>query len=349
LCAVNRNTFSEYLNKNYTLKKSVALSGELKYVRATCLEHSLYKGEHMTAEEVYNAFSSYLRDERRMSVHTHKNYLGDIRQFLDFLFAKNPDVKNDCLKVFASIESKEVREYIRTLFDSKSASSVARKLASLRTFFHYCVRSKWMSVNPAQDVVSPKIPKKVPKFLTVDEMFSLLKAPNPKDFLGLRDQAMLELMYSSGLRVSELVSLNADDLDLSLMEAKIKGKGGKERIVPVGEKACLVLHDYKEKRIFYYPHLSEKAPLFINRRGGRITARSVERMVQKYIKVTGIQKVVTPHVLRHTFATHLLGAGADMRGIQEMLGHSSLSTTQKYTHVSVEKLAEVYDRTHPKA
>ncbi|HPQ82077.1 MAG TPA: tyrosine-type recombinase/integrase, partial [bacterium] len=195
----------------------------------------------------------------------------------------------------------------------------------------------------------PRIPKRVPKFLTVDEVFSLLRQPEGTGALGSRDRAILELLYASGLRVSELVGLDLKDIDIAEKTVRVMGKGRKERIVPMGEKAVYALSDYMEKRVGLLQEGTDEAALFVNRRGGRLTARSVERLLGKYIMRSGLQKSVTPHVLRHTFATHLLGAGADMRGIQELLGHASLSTTQKYTHVGIEHMMKVYDEAHPKA
>ncbi|MBI4126480.1 MAG: tyrosine recombinase XerC [Deltaproteobacteria bacterium] len=291
-------------------------------------------------QAILDQFSSYLDDERRASPHTLKNYVGDIAQFFDFTSKKSGSNSIRPAQFLRKIDVTVIRQYLAGLLHDKLATSVARKLASLRTFFHFCQREGWMETNPAKEVASPKVPKQIPKFLTVDEVFALLDSPTTKDFLGNRDKAILELLYSSGLRVSELVGLNIGDIDLAQRIVRVMGKGQKERMVPVGAKACVALTAYIDQR---------SGPLFLNRHGGRLTARSVERIMIKYMKRTGLQKAVTPHVLRHTFATHLLGAGADMRGIQELLGHASLSTTQKYTHVGIEKMMEVYDRTHPKA
>lgn len=295
-------------------------------------------------------FSTYLRHERQASEHTHKNYLVDLTQFMQFMERRFPAVAKTGVTGLNNVNSEMVREYLGELFGDKSATSIARKLASLRTFFQFCLRKGWAETNPAKEVASPKIPKRVPKFLTIDEVEALLKAPDEIDLLGLRDKAILELLYASGLRVSELVGLDIENMDLSGGVVKVLGKGRKERLVPVGTKACDALRSY----INAMPTLAVAAnngggALFVNRQGGRLTARSIERLVSKYLKRCGIQKTVTPHVLRHTFATHLLNAGADMRGIQELLGHASLSTTQKYTHVSVNKMMDVYDQAHPKA
>lgn len=300
-------------------------------------------------KRLIDQFSSYLRYERRASPHTHKNYLVDITQFFSFLETRFPGISNDGQGHIGQVDASLVREFMGQMFGNKAPSSMARKIASLRTFFQYCIRQGFVSSNPAKEVSTPKIPKRVPKFLTVDEVFSLLRQPSETGALGSRDRAILELLYASGLRVGELVGLNLGDIDLSEKTVRVMGKGRKERIVPMGEKAVEALAAYLEKRSELMQDTTEEPAFFVNRRGGRLTARSVERLLGKYIRRSGMQKSVTPHVLRHTFATHLLGAGADMRGIQELLGHASLSTTQKYTHVGIEHMMKVYDESHPKA
>lgn len=296
-------------------------------------------------EKFINDFSSYLEHEKRASDHTLKNYLVDLQQFN--LFVKERFKKANVNLDFNSIDHLVVRDFIGSLFGNKNPTSIARKLSSIRSFFEYCLRQGHVKNNPAKEVASPKIPKRIPKFLTVDEIFSLLSAPNSKTVLGARDKAILELLYASGLRVSELVSLNIPEINLEEGVVRVLGKGRKERLVPVGDKAAQALRQYYEFRKNLVSDGNDS--VFVNKHGQRISVRSVERMLIKYLRQTGINKTVTPHVLRHTFATHLLNAGADMRGIQELLGHSSLSTTQKYTHISLEKMMEVYDKAHPKA
>jgi integrase/recombinase XerC len=222
-------------------------------------------------------------------------------------------------------------------------SSIARKISTLRSFFRYLVREQLATSNPAKSVSTPKVEKPLPTTLTVDEAFRLMDSPTEKE--GLRDRAILELLYSSGIRVGELVGLNVNHLDLDLCIVKVMGKGRKERIVPVGMKAIEALKAYLEER----GGLEGEEALFVNLRGGRLTARSVHRLVKKYTRRSGIFRKVSPHSLRHTFATHLLDAGADIREIQEMLGHASLSTTQRYIHLSLGKLMEVYDKAHPRS
>lgn len=300
-------------------------------------------------KSLIDRFSTYLQHERAVSPHTYKNYLVDLQQFHAFLKEKYPNIANNWQKRIPDVDASLIREYVSRMYDSWSPSSMARKLASLRTFFNYCMRLGIVESNPAKEVATPKIPKRVPKFLTVDEVFALLEAAAGEDVLGSRDRAILELLYASGLRVSELVGLNLGDVDLKSLTVRVMGKGRKERIVPMGEKACASLVNYLEKRHSLLGKNAQEQGFFLNRHGGRLTARSIERLLNKYIRRSGLQKTVTPHVLRHTFATHLLGAGADMRGIQELLGHSSLSTTQKYTHVGIDKLMKAYDEAHPKA
>lgn len=294
-------------------------------------------------------FLEYLKYERGASPHTQKNYAVDINQFFDFLKKKFPKIKDDSRAQVAKVDVSVVRDYVAAMFGNINPSSMARKIASLRTFFEYCIRQGVISKNPAKEVASPKIPKRLPRFLTVDEVFALLGATSDEGALSSRDKAILELLYASGLRVSELVGLNIEDVNLKEKTVRVLGKGRKERIVPMGEKAVVALVRYLELRPSLIISAGPKDALFANRQGTRLSARSVERLLRKYIAKSGLQKVVTPHILRHTFATHLLGAGADMRGIQELLGHASLSTTQKYTHVSIDNMMKVYDESHPKA
>lgn len=297
--------------------------------------------------DILDIYSQYLLKERNASPHTHKNYLADLRHFFTSFFEKEPAIPRQGTKILQLITPEVVRAYVGTLLDKHHPASVARKLASLRSFFQFWIRQGAMTANPAKEVATPKIPKRVPRFLSVDEAFQLLDMPKGTDMLSLRDKAVMELIYSSGLRVSELVALNLQDLDGAGNKVRVMGKGSKERIIPVTPKAMTAIGNYGERRADAAK--SEEPALFVNRRGGRLTSRSVERMIRKYLTDAALNKHVTPHVLRHTFATHLLNQGADLRGIQELLGHASLSTTQKYTHVSVDQLIQVYDKTHPKA
>ena len=293
-------------------------------------------------------FEDHLKTEKQASIHTSKNYLGDLRQFAEFLREKYPQLLNGETVQWSQIDQNVIRSFLSYLFKGHGSSTLARKLASLRTFYQYTNRRGWADFNPAKEVATPKVVRKIPKFLTIDEINLFLALPREDHFVGKRDKAILELLYASGLRVSELVGLNREDINLDQGFVRVLGKGKKERMVPVGKVARLAAKNYIEA-CSESPMFKDKNPLFLNRQGGRLTVRSVERIIDKYWKQSGIAKHVTPHVLRHTFATHLLNNGADMRGVQELLGHTSLSTTQRYTHVELDKLMEVYDKTHPKA
>jgi integrase/recombinase XerC len=296
--------------------------------------------------DTIDRFIDYIALERGASPHTCRAYRKDLELFTVFL--EEQELPSDVTK----IDYLTIRLYLGHLYQAKriKRASVVRKLATLRTFFRYLKREGIVGKNPAKMVAIPKGGKDLPHALTVDEAFRLLDVPDATGPLGIRDRAILEFLYSSGLRVGELTSLSLHDLDLGEGMVRVMGKGGKERMVPIGSKAIEALKSYLARR----GELMEKgksapAYLFLNHRGGRLTARSVGRMIKRYLLQGGIVKETSPHTFRHSFATHLLDAGADLRGIQELLGHASLSTTQKYTHVSSAKLMEVYDRTHPRA
>ena len=298
-------------------------------------------------------FIHYLSLEKNVSPHTSRCYRNDLEGFEDFLKSSGIYLSPTGGVEIEKVDRIAIRKYLSFLHRRNKKSSIARKISTLRSFFRYLIREQVISSNPAKSVSTPKVEKTLPTTLTVDEAFRLMESP--KSLPGkpsaaskenrLRDRAILELLYSSGLRVSELVGLNFNQLDLDLGIVRVMGKGRKERIVPVGAKAIEALKAYfEERRVF-----KGENPIFINSFGGRLTARSVGRLIKKYTRHSGIFRRVSPHSLRHTFATHLLDAGADIREIQEMLGHSSLSTTQKYTHVSMGKLMEVYDKAHPRS
>ena len=300
----------------------------------------------MTLDILIEKFDNYINVERNLSLHTRRNYISDLKQFNDFLKREHPKIK------YEAIDNTIIRSYLGFLYKKNRKSSVARKLATLRTFFKFLLRAGILKKNPASLVSTPRLEKHVPSFLSIDETFILLEMPDVTTFAGLRDKAIMELLYSSGLRVSELVETNENDIDLNLGIIKVMGKGKKERIVPIGSKAIEVLNNYLqsgERRRRLSPTSPLNLPVFLNQRGGRLTARSVARIINRYIEQCGLLKNISPHSLRHTFATHMLDAGADLRAIQELLGHVSLSTTQKYTHVSIDKLMEVYDKAHPKS
>ncbi len=300
----------------------------------------------MELDTLIERFRQYISIEKNLSLHTQRNYLSDLYQFKDFLEREYPKTGIE------TIDNMIIRSYLGSLYKKNRKSSIARKLASLRTFFKFLLRAGILKENPASIVSTPRLEKHVPSFLTIDEMFALLNIPDETKLAGIRDKAILEILYSSGLRVSELVEMNEDDLDLNLGIIKVMGKGKKERIVPIGSKAIEALNNYlnSKKRLSKHPLPSSlNPPLLLNQRGGRLTTRSVARIINRYIEQCGLLKNISPHSLRHTFATHMLDAGADLRAIQELLGHVSLSTTQKYTHVSISKLMEVYDNAHPKS
>jgi integrase/recombinase XerC len=281
-------------------------------------------------------FIGCINSEQGVSSHTLRAYEKDLKEFSEFIEKKPKAVDNlDIRSFLASLHNKKLKK-----------TSIARKLASIRSFFKYLHREGYITKNPAKLVSSPKVPKSLPKFLAVDEVFSLVDSPRGDTFKPTRDKAILELLYSSGLRVSELTSLDIGDIDLKESLVRVRGKGRKERIVPVGSKAMSAIQEYLPERI----SLKKKSSaLILNSRGGRLTQRSVRRILLFYSRMINLKGDFSPHTLRHTFATHLLHEGADLRSIQELLGHSSLSTTQKYTHVDISHLAEVYDRAHPMA
>ena len=298
-------------------------------------------------------FIHYLSLEKNASPHTCRCYRKDLEGFEDFLRSSGMYLNPAGVVEIKRVDRLAIRKYLSFLHRKNKKSSIARKISTLRSFFKYLIREQVISSNPAKSVSTPKVEKTLPTTLTVDEAFRLMESPQslpekPSDVSKenrLRDRAILELLYSSGLRVSELVGLNLNQLDSDLGIARVMGKGRKERIVPVGAKAIEALKAYLEDRGVF----RGEDPIFVNSFGGRLTTRSVGRLIKKYTRHSGIFRKVSPHSLRHTFATHLLDAGADIREIQEMLGHSSLSTTQRYTHVSMGKLMEVYDKAHPRS
>jgi tyrosine recombinase XerC len=296
-----------------------------------------------------SAFLDYLKYERGASDNTLDAYSRDLRKFISFLKEASPCEKYPDVK---DIRAENIRGFIGGLFRGKQKrSTIGRNLAPIKSFFKYLVKKDILEKNPADLVSSPKIENRLPTTITVDEAFSLVEAPKSDKPLEKRNRAILEVFYSTGIRVSELVGLDLDSVDFESGVIKVLGKGGKERISLLGSKAIAVLKDYLNsgrERLTNKETYSEQA-LFLNARGARLSPRSIERIVDRYVKIAGVNKKISPHSLRHSFATHMLDSGADLRSIQEFLGHASLSTTQKYTHVSVDKLMEVYDRAHPRA
>lgn len=319
-------------------------------------------------------FLGYLYSVRNASPHTITNYKKDLEQFLAYLTP--PEVQTPPLE---KIDHKIIREYVGHLHETGlEKSSIARKLAAMRSFFKYCVRQGVLKENPARLVPTPKLPKRIPAVLSAEEMGGFLdqlagpeRAPGRKrgtvasvnhglakledSVLLCRDRAILELLYAAGLRVSELTGLNLTDVDENDQVVRVMGKGRKERVVPYGAKAAEAMRLYwpvRDKLLLENQGNTKKPDLnavFLNYRGRRLTTRSVGRVLKKYVKLVNINWDLHPHSLRHAFATHLLADGADLRAIQELLGHSSLSTTQKYTHASIRQLMDIYDKAHPHA
>lgn len=301
-------------------------------------------------DDLLQQYADHLRTERNVSPHTLRNYLSDLAQFQNFLrerelcsdSAGNVDVQRVDIHV--------VRAFLAALTRDRKKSSIGRKLAALKGFFRYLVANKRIDKDPLLLIHSPKQEKPLPTFLSVDDVFQLLGGIKVKTGLDVRDLAVLEAFYSTGVRVSELVGLNWSDVDFQLGIIRVVGKGSKERIVPIGEIALAALRDYaQEQRKKWNLSCKGETPVFLNNRGERITTRSVARIVEKHLKQAGIQIQMGPHGLRHSFATHLLNSGADLRVIQELLGHASLSTTQRYTHLNLDQLTAVYDKAHPRA
>ena len=348
-----------------------------------------------------DGFSKYLSIEKNVSEHTHRNYISDLAMFRDYVAATfgirisnfrdvipaNAGIQRDlsdkdmdsCLRRndkqtetageeidIKAIDNLTVRGFLGLLSKKgEKKSSIARRLSTLRTFFKYLHREGYIETNPAKAVATPKQEKRMPSFLSVDDAFSLMELPSNADALTLRDKAMLEAFYSTGIRISELVGLNDADIDFNAGLVRVRGKGRKERIVPIGGKAIGAIKNYLNKRQGLLEKcqsikgsegqsnekmsLRNDSPVFINKDGKRITTRSVARIVGKYVNMLSNVGHVSPHGLRHTFATHLLNAGADLRSIQELLGHKSLSTTQRYTHLGIDKFMDVYDKAHPRS
>jgi integrase/recombinase XerC len=287
-------------------------------------------------------FLDYLRHERNASVHTIAGYGRDLGQLAAFL----KDRKTD----WRSVDNVILRGFLGTLYERKSKkSTIGRKLAAMRSFYDFAVKKKWIVDNPARILATPRQEKNVPSFLSEDEMTQFLDVPTSDKPLGRRDRAILELLYASGIRVSELVGIDTVDVSFAERMIRIRGKGKKERLVPFGTRASESLDAWLRDRSELLGCRGGESALFLNYRGGRITSRSVERIVDKTLKKTAIRRKISPHSLRHSFASHLLGRGADLRAIQELLGHASLATTQKYTHLDVRQILDVYRKSHPRS
>lgn len=324
---------------------------------------------------IVQQFLNYLKFEKRFSEHTAKCYGADLTQFGQFLISRSesgpqPDeqtsliaqqqgtatavatqtnLKVDQLLLSADINS--VRAYLAALNEKQySRATIARKLATLRSFYKFLVKRNQLHSNPVMAVRTPKQEKKLPRFLEYEQIKRLLETPPMDNWLGARDRAIMETLYSTGIRVSELVALNMDDVDFLGEVVHVRGKGKKERIAPIATSALQVIQHYMEfrnKRARSNPNFDSKV-LFVNKHGRRLSTRSVRRKMDKYLKMAGLDPNISPHTLRHSFATHMLNNGADLRSVQELLGHQSLSTTQVYTHLTTRKLKETYEKAHPR-
>ncbi len=335
---------------------------------------------------ITDAFTSYLANERHFSPYTARCYGADLRQYIEHL------TRTHAIEINASREKAEmerqhqlrssnqaaaagiasgagtitfhicsatsdaIRTFLAHLGEQQySAATMARKIATLRSFYKWADRRGLSNGNPMTQIRTPRQGKRLPKAITIEQIEQLLAAPSDADVLGRRDRAMLETLYSTGIRVSELVALNIADLDLSGEALKVRGKGKKERIVPLGAHALASINRYMEmlKADAKFGPLARDAagttPLFLNKHGGRLSSRSVRRKLDKYLKQVGLDPTISPHTLRHSFATHLLDNGADLRSVQELLGHQSLSTTQVYTHLTTQRMQEAYNKSHPRA
>ncbi len=302
-------------------------------------------------------FLEVLVSEKGYASSTQRSYAHDLKEFAAYMagFHKAASQKKRASSQVTAeqIDSLAIRGYLGDLFQRNIKATIARKLATIRSFLRFLVRQGVLAENPADEILTPKHQRSIPVYLPVDDMFRLLDSIKTDSLLGLRNRAMFEAMYSCGIRVSELAGLNLEDIDFNNALIRVRGKGNKERILPVGSKALKAIKSYLEARINHPRPIVDKnnnadQPLFLNNRGGRLTTRSIARILDKLARECGLSTPVSPHALRHSFATHMLDAGADLRVVQELLGHENLSTTQKYTHVSIDRLMQTYDKAHPR-
>jgi integrase/recombinase XerC len=292
-------------------------------------------------QEVFNKYVNYLEAERNVSPYTKRNYTNDLIEFFGFVTQQGIDN-------FKNVNKLTLRSYLAYLMEHNYAkSSIARKLSAIRSFYRYLMREEMIAASPAATTVSPKLDKRLPSFLTVEDAKRLVESPDLTQPQGQRDRALLELLYASGLRVSELVNMNLEQLNLATNEIRVWGKGAKERVVLIGTPAAEALNAYIEKGRRELLGGKKNKALFVSRYGGRLPARTVQKILNKYSRK--IDKKVHPHILRHTFATHLLDGGADLKVVQELLGHADLSSTQIYTHVTQSRARKIYLAAHPMA
>jgi integrase/recombinase XerC len=334
----------------------------------------------MSSLPITSAFSAYLIDERHFSPYTARCYGADLRQFIEFLikqhqmtedptkeqaaFAARQQHGKDAAshmpasltKIITTANTELIRGFLTHLGEqSYSTATMARKIATLRSFYKWAERRGLSDTNPMTVIRTPRQGKRLPKSINIEQVERLLAAPDDRDVLGVRDRAMLETLYSTGLRVSELVGLDVPDIDMTGESVRVRGKGKKERIVPLGTHAVGAVKRYIElgkgdpRFSSCWAEGRSSRPLFVNKHGSRLSSRSVRRKLDKYLKQVGLDPTISPHTLRHSFATHLLDNGADLRSVQELLGHQSLSTTQIYTHLTTQRLQNAYNKAHPRA
>jgi integrase/recombinase XerC len=340
--------------------------------------------DHVAHPPRVQQFLNYLQFERHFSAYTSRCYGADLRQFCQFLLGIPAEIMPDDVdaaggpaqagfgaapatavieqlpkvdttpehaeRLLLNATADDVRNYLQFMREnSYSKATMARKLATLRSFFKFCNRRGMTQNNPMITIRTPKQEKRLPKFMTEEQMTKLLATPKDGDVLGARDKSMLECMYSTGIRVSELVGLNMDDVDFAAAVIRVRGKGRKERLAPMGQTAVAAIQRYLALRGGVVKDALPTGPLFVNKHGQRLSTRSVRRKLDKYLIEAGLDPDISPHTLRHSFATHMLNHGADLRSVQELLGHQSLSTTQIYTHLTTSRVKQVYDAAHPRA
>ena len=304
-------------------------------------------------ERLISLFLESLATEKDYSDHTLRAYSKDLNAFFNFLAESKTAVrgrqKSSRVVSLKRIDGIIIRGYLGFLHRQNKKTTIARKLSAIRSFFKFLVKQGIIDQNPAELILTPKQDKTIPTYLSVDEMFRLLDSIQTDTLLGLRNRAIFETLYSSGIRVAELAGLNFSDLNFSSGVVRVLGKGNKQRIIPIGQKALKAIAAYREQLSRQVdPVVLKEGALFLNRYNKRLTARSIARILRKLIDAIGLLTPVSPHALRHSFATHMLDSGADLRVVQELLGHKSLSTTQRYTHVSIDRLMETYDKAHPR-
>jgi integrase/recombinase XerC len=295
-------------------------------------------------------FIESLTAEKGFSPNTCRAYRNDLEQFLAFVGDPGKGVAKEEEEInVRDVDDIVIRSYLAFLYEKNQKSTIARKLSALRSFFRFLVKRGAIDTNPAESVLTPKRGKAVPRYLPVDEIFRLLDGVKGESLLAVRNRAILETLYSTGVRVAELAGMDVGDVDFDKGFVRVIGKGNKERLTPVGKKALACIRAYLDKRgKAKESGINGSEPLLLNSRGGRLSTRSIARLLEKVVRQLGLIHPVSPHGLRHTFATHMLDAGADLRVVQELLGHASLTTTQRYTHVSIDRLMEVYDKAHPR-